>query len=98
MPRWGSSKRILLPNTLLCPEHESDWFRQNSISAYNTDLTLNPDNLLDDSNNVVLPQSNLHAAFDDREFVFYPKDADTFVVHIVEPTPNLAQLYHNVEI
>ena len=59
---------------------------------------MNPDNLLNDSNNVVLLQSYLHAAFDDREFVFYLKDADTFVVHIVEPTPNLAQLYHNVEI
>jgi hypothetical protein len=30
----------------LCPEHEQEWFLRNSMAMWNTDLTLDPDNLL----------------------------------------------------
>jgi HNH endonuclease len=78
--------------------HESEWFRQNSMSVYNTDLTLDPDNLLNDLSNVVLLRPDLHIALDDRKFVFYPKKAGKFVVHMLEPSPDLTQLYHNVQV
>jgi hypothetical protein len=30
----------------LCPEHEREWVLQNSMAMWNTDLALDPDNLL----------------------------------------------------
>jgi len=80
------------------PQHENEWFRQNSMSVYNVDLTLDSDNLLNDLSNLVLLRSDVHAGFDERKFVFYPKGQTSFVVHILEPSPDLAQLYHNVEV
>lgn len=82
----------------LCPEHEQEWFRRNSMGMWNTDLTLDPENLLNDLSNVILLLSDLHAAFDERKFVFYPKSDNGFVVHMLEPTPDIAQLYHNVHV
>lgn len=82
----------------LCPEHEQEWFLRNSMQSWNSDLTLDPDNLLNDLSNAILLRPDLHAAFDDRKFVFFPKSEDGFVVHMLEPTPDLAQLYHNVRL
>jgi hypothetical protein len=82
----------------LCPEHEREWFLRNSMGMWNTDLTLDPDSLLNDLSNVILLRSDLHTAFDERKFVFYPKSDDGFVVHMLEPTPDLGQLYHNVHV
>ena len=82
----------------LCPEHESEWFHQNSMSVHNTDFTLDPENLLNDLSNVVLMRSDLHLAFDDRKFTFYPKETSKLVVHMLEPSPDLTQLYHNVQV
>jgi len=79
----------------LCPEHEKEWFLRNSMSVWNTDLTLDPDNLTNDLSNVVLLRSDLHTAFDNRKFVFYPKSSEGFVTHMLEPSPDLTQLYHN---
>jgi hypothetical protein len=70
---------------------------RNSMTMWNTDLTLDPDNLLNDLNNVILLRPDLHAAFDDRKFILYPKADDGYVVHILEPTPDIGQLYHNVK-
>jgi HNH endonuclease len=67
------------------------------MTMWNTDLTLDPDNLLNDLNNVILLRPDLHAAFDDRKFVLYPKADDGYVVHMLEPTPDIGQLYHNVK-
>jgi hypothetical protein len=47
----------------LCPGHESEWFRQNSMSVYNTDLKLDPDNLLNDLSNVAFAAIRLPLYF-----------------------------------
>ena len=76
----------------LCPEHEREWFLRNSMAMWNTDLTLDPDNLLNGLSNVVLLRSDLHAAFDKHKFVFYPKSDDGFVVYMLEPRPDIGHL------
>src|SRR5271155_1210428 len=53
----------------LCPEHERDWFLRSSMATRNTNLTVDPDNRLNDLINVILLRSDLHVAFDDGEFV-----------------------------
>lgn len=81
----------------ICPEHERDWFMSNSMPQYNSNTSLDPQNLLNDPSNLILLRSDLHTAFDDRKFVIYPKDgnADSFVVHMLEPTSDIGPLYHN---
>lgn len=68
------------------------------MSTYNTSQSLDSENLLNDLGNLILLRPDLHTAFDERKFVFYPKGENTFVVHMLAPTPDLAQLYHNVEV
>ncbi len=82
----------------LIPEHERQWFLLNSMAAWNTDLTLDPDNLLRDLSNAVLLRSDMHLAFDQRKFVFFPKDSDGFVLHMLEPTSDIGKLYHNTRV
>ena len=79
----------------LIPEHEKAWFLSNSMSMWNDNTTLDSDNLLRDISNGVLLRSDIHIAFDDRKFVFFPKGSNGFVVHMLEPTPDIGQLYHN---
>lgn len=81
----------------ICPEHERDWFMSNSMPQYNSNISLDPQNLLNDMSNLILLRSDLHTAFDDRKFVIYPKDGnvDSFVVHMLEPTSDIGSLYHN---
>jgi len=67
------------------------------MAMWSTDLTSDPNNLLNDLSNVILLRSDLHTAFDDRKFVLYPKADDGYVVHMLEPTPDIGQLYHNVK-
>ncbi|KEF50884.1 uncharacterized protein A1O9_13065 [Exophiala aquamarina CBS 119918] len=81
----------------IVPQHEGKWFSQNSMWKYNVDLSLDPDNLLNDMSNLVLLRSDLHVGLDERKFIFYPKGDGSFVVHLLEPTPDLAQLFHNVK-
>ncbi|KAK5157629.1 hypothetical protein LTR04_005391, partial [Oleoguttula sp. CCFEE 6159] len=82
----------------LCPEHEKDWFLRNSMQRWNSDLSLDPAKLLWDMSNLTLLRSDLHTAFDDRKFVFFPKSNDGFSVHMLEPTPDITPLYHNVRV
>ena len=65
------------------------------MTVWNNDLTLDPDNLLRDLSNAVLLRSDIHTAFDQRKFVFFPKDPEGFVLHMLEPTSDIGQLYHN---
>jgi hypothetical protein len=51
----------------LIPEHERQWFLSNSMDVWNTDLTLDPENLLRDLSNAVLLRSDIHTAFDQRK-------------------------------
>ena len=82
----------------LIPEHERQWFLANSMAMWNNDLTLDPDNLLRDLSNAVLLRSDMHTAFDQRKFVFFPKDSGGFVLHMLEPTSDIGQLYHNTRV
>jgi hypothetical protein len=82
----------------LIPEHERKWFFSNSMAVWNTDLTLDSDNLLRDLSNAVLLRSDIHTAFDQRKFVFFPKSSEGFVLHMLEPTPDIGQLYHNTRV
>ncbi|KAH7317341.1 hypothetical protein BKA65DRAFT_361708, partial [Rhexocercosporidium sp. MPI-PUGE-AT-0058] len=79
----------------LVPEHEKPWFLSNSMEQYNIDTTLDSDNLLRDLSNALLLRSDIHTAFDDRKLVVFPKQAADFVVHMLEPTPDIGQIYHN---
>ena len=65
------------------------------MTVWNNDLTLDPDNLLRDLSNAVLLRSDIHTAFDQRKFVFFPKDPEGFVLYMLEPTSDIGQLYHN---
>ena len=82
----------------LIPEHERQWFLSNSMSEWNSFLTLDPGNLLRDPGNVVLLRSDMHKSFDQRRFVFFPKDSDGFVLHMLESSSDIGQLYHNTRL
>jgi hypothetical protein len=82
----------------LIPEHESQWFNSNSMAEYNGDLLLDPNNLLRDLGNAVLLRSDIHTAFDNRKFVFFPKDRESLVLHMLEPTRDIGVLYHNTRL
>jgi HNH endonuclease len=82
----------------LIPEHERQWFLSNSMTVWNNDLTLDPDNLLRDLSNAVLLRSDMHTAFDQRKFVFFPKDSEGYVLYMLEPTSDIGQLYHNTRV
>lgn len=82
----------------LVPSHEKDWFFSNQMGTYNTDQTLDTNNLLRDLKNGMLLRSDIHSAFDTREFIFFPKSTKAFVVHMLVPTPEIGQLYHNTRV
>ncbi|KAF7894340.1 hypothetical protein EAF00_007854 [Botryotinia globosa] len=88
----------------IIPEHEKQWFIRNSMGRFNINQTLDPQNVLRDLSNAVLLRSDIHTAFDQRKLVFFPKISDEngnsdanhrLVVHMLEPTPDIGQLYHN---
>jgi len=81
----------------LCPDHERAWFIQNRMDAWNTDHSLDSSNIVNDMSNAVLLRSDLHTAFDERRFVFFPKSQGSgFVAHVLVATPDIGQLFHNV--
>lgn len=67
------------------------------MPAHNIDLTLDANNLLNDLYNLALLRSDIHLALGERKFVFCPK-GQTFVAHMLEPSPDLVRLYHNVSV
>lgn len=79
----------------ICPKHEEDWFLSNDLQTWNINTALDPDNLLNDMSNLLLLRSDLHKAFDDRIFVFFPKADDGFVVHFLKQTTDLGEIHHN---
>jgi hypothetical protein len=68
------------------------------MSTYNIDLNLDGDNLLRDLTNALLLRSDIHTIFDQRKFVFFPKDKDCLVVHMLEPTSDYGPIYHNTKV
>jgi HNH endonuclease len=79
----------------LCPKHEMDWFRLNTMSIYNTNRSLDLANLTNDPANAFLLRSDLHLAFDNRQFAFFPKNSQGYAVHMLESSSDIRPIYHN---
>ncbi|KAH8800809.1 hypothetical protein F5884DRAFT_808886 [Xylogone sp. PMI_703] len=82
----------------LIPAAESAWFETNRMARYNPNRILDADNLLRDPANALLLRSDLHKAFDERQFVYFPKDDKGFVVHVLQSATDLRLLYHNARV
>lgn len=82
----------------LVPSHEHDWFLINNMDQYNNDTTLDAPHMMRDQNNAILLRADLHQAFDQRRFAFFPKNENSFVMHSLEYTPDLGPLFHNTQV
>ena len=78
----------------LCPRSQAAWFTENRMGRYNLNLDLEDDHMLDDISNTVALRSDVHRIFDERKFVFVPKES-RWVVHFFGLTNTPGQLYHN---
>ena len=79
----------------LCPRSQAAWFNENGMACYNLNQDLQADHNVDDICNTVALRSDIHQAFDDRKFVFVPKES-RWVVHFFGLTNNLGRFYHNI--
>ncbi|KAK4984655.1 hypothetical protein LTR66_008419 [Elasticomyces elasticus] len=50
----------------LCPRAELRWFRENSLSDYNLNKSLQGNNIIEDVSNAIALRMDLHKAFDDK--------------------------------
>ncbi|ESZ95101.1 hypothetical protein SBOR_4512 [Sclerotinia borealis F-4128] len=83
----------------LVPEHEEQRFLSNSMARWNHEFNLEPEHWLRDLSNGVLLRSDMQIAFDFRQFVFFPKGDEGFVVHMLGGyTPDIGQLHHNTRV
>ena len=88
----------------LCPVQEDAWFHENQMQTYNHDNKRTGTQAIYDVNNMLLLRSDLHTSFDEKKFAFVPKPgADDpskmqFVTHLLDPSVELARLYHNAVI
>lgn len=64
------------------------------MGQYNQNKSLSGDYVVDDICNATALRSDVHSAFDDRKFVFVPKES-RWVVHFLDLTNTLGRLYHN---
>lgn len=78
----------------LCPSSEGNWFLMNHMSRYNANQMLPSDFGTDDVSNAIALRSDIHTAFDDRTFVFVPKEG-SWVPHFLVATHDLGRQYHN---
>lgn len=78
----------------LCPVSENDWFHAQNMQNYIEDSRKTGDMAVYDVNNMIPLRADLHKSFDDRKFVFVPKDRE-LVVHMLWPSSELSQLYQN---
>lgn len=81
----------------ICPRSQVAWFMENCKGPYNLNLDLQDDHMVNDISNTVALQQDIHRAFDERKFVFVPKESH-WVVHFFGLTNNLGQLYHNTPV
>ena len=78
----------------ICPRSEIEWFLDNRMEQYNLKVNLDP--VIDDAANSCSMRSDLHTAFDvSKKFVITPKSS-RWIVHFLEPTMDMGNLYHNV--
>lgn len=88
----------------LCPRSELEWSSQNGMSYYNTNPSLPPDRILDDTANALLLREDLHTQFDANKFVIVPKmevgsaGTASIVTHLLMPIRELGMLHHNVRL
>lgn len=78
----------------LCPVSENDWFHSQKMQNYIEDPGKTGDMAVYDANNMIPLRADLHKSFDDRKFVFVPKDRE-LVVHMLWPSNELSLLYQN---
>lgn len=87
----------------LCPSTEDVWFHSNEMVRYIYAKGQTGSSAIRDINNLILLRSDIHTSFDRRKFVMVPKQGSAsqgmkIVVHMLEHSEELAQLYHNVEV
>ncbi|KAL8913393.1 MAG: hypothetical protein Q9171_001772 [Xanthocarpia ochracea] len=86
----------------LCPKTEAEWFRENRMDEYTTELMRSGTAAINNKANVMLLRADLHRAYDKMRFVHVPKrDAQgelRFVTHLIDHSIELGQLYHNAEL
>lgn len=78
----------------LCPGLELQWFRENDMDKYNSSVTLAGPYVTDDMSNQLALRADVHAAFDDRMFIFTRKYG-SWVSHFLDATYELGAVYHN---
>ena len=66
------------------------------MQVWNLNQIPNHINMTGDVAKYLLLCSHLHKSFDDRVWVFFPKEPDTSVAHFLQAAPYQAALYHNV--
>ncbi|KAL8918604.1 MAG: hypothetical protein Q9208_007248 [Pyrenodesmia sp. 3 TL-2023] len=86
----------------LCPETEPEWFQENRMDGYTTELRRSGTAAINNKANVMLLRADVHRAYDKMRFVHVPKrDAQgqlRFVTHLIHHSIELGQLYHNAEL
>jgi hypothetical protein len=83
----------------LCPESERDWFVENNMMQYKTNLNSDFAHMLKDPGNMLLVRSDLQKPFDDRMFLFFPKGPrGELVLHCLQQSPDVSWCYHNVQL
>ena len=65
---------------------------------WNSVQDLDGNSLTNDPSNLLLLRTDLRIAFDQRHFIFFPKCADSFVIHMLAQTLDIGPLYHNVHL
>ncbi|KAL8671292.1 MAG: hypothetical protein Q9168_004213 [Polycauliona sp. 1 TL-2023] len=80
----------------LCPQKQTSWFRSNRMGQYNQSRRLAPACTTDDISSLVALRKDIHFVFDQRMFVFVPKQ-DNWLIHFLEPSLDLGPQYHNIK-
>ncbi|KAL9038659.1 MAG: hypothetical protein Q9180_002998 [Flavoplaca navasiana] len=86
----------------LCPKTESDWFQDNRMDEYTTELRASGRAAINNKANVMLLRADLYRSYDKMRFVHVPKRGSQgqlhFVTHLMDHSPELGKLYHNAEL
>ena len=88
----------------IIPKKENEWFMRNSMDDYSGAAIGG----INDAGNMLLLRSDMHKTFDALRWVIVPKTTyetdgtekgipkPQLVFHLIDPSPQLAALYHNV--
>ncbi|KAK9477160.1 hypothetical protein V1514DRAFT_321365 [Lipomyces japonicus] len=81
----------------IIPWQQLEWFNKNSMRTWCENPAQHLNSIIDDHGNLMLLRSDVYKAFDDKEFVFYPKDDAGVCIHMMMPSPDIGVLYHNAK-